>query len=307
MKSFSGLIGQQRIIKTLSFYLEVFNTSGRLPPLMLSTGKGGGKTFFSREFQKNMEHPKTKERPPLLEVNMASLKNAADFFNVVYPAWTQNNALLLADEFHNTPKDLQQIMLSILNVDEPVQTIQFGDESYIFDFTKRFLITATTDPQAIFEPLRDRFRTITFADYDENELYEIFKRNTPGLDTSEWKEYLIRVFRGNPRDAVIKAQNAMMFSKTRNKTQFSKFDWKDFTDATGILPFGLSESEARLLKILSRKKNGASLNALSSCTGMSRGAIQKDVEPMLLRKSFMEINVKRRATLKGLQAAKHLP
>jgi Holliday junction resolvasome RuvABC ATP-dependent DNA helicase subunit len=73
----------------------------------------------------------------------------------------------------------------------------------------------------------------------------------------------------------------------------------------GIKPHGLTNLEVQILDVL--KSNGpSSLQMLSAVTGMSRSAIQLDAENNLLRSGFMEIDGKRKITVKGSKILKEL-
>lgn len=301
---FADCIGQTRVKKNLSLYIDAFKNQGRLPFLNLTTQKGGGKTFFTRKFREALKRPDG-TRPPMIEVNGKTIRNARSFFEQVFPIWQEHGAFLFIDEGHNIPKDLQEIFLTALNVDKnPVRTVNFEGESFTFDFSKMSFCMATTNQEKLCEPLRDRLRDIAFEDYQTQELFNIFEGNldkkiSVGPDA---KQDIVSVFRGNPRDAVVKAQDANTFSAAYNIKKINKKVWSNICDVMSINPHGLSNSEVQIVKALG-ERGSMSLNGLSSVTSFQRTAIQRDYEQILVKKNLMKIEGKRSLTPKGTKLA----
>ena len=304
---FEEAIGQEAAKRTLSIYIDAYKQTNRLPFINLTTGKGGGKTFFARLFRQGLER-KDGTKPPMLEVNGKTIKNATTFFEQVYPMWVQNDAFLFIDEGHNLPDDLQQIFLSILNVDKnPRRSIEHDGIPYDFDFTKIAFCMATTDQQKLAEPLRDRLRDIAFEEYKSEDLFTIFQ------DNLEWeaeiipeaKEDIVSCFRGNPRDAVVKAEDLKLYASARNVKEITKSIWSDFCDDMGVKEHGLTASEIAIVNALG-KRGAMTLTGLSSVTGFQKGAIQRDYEAMLIKKNLIKIDTKRELTKKGIDLARKL-
>ena len=166
---------------------------------------------------------------------------------------------------------------------------------------------ATTDQQKLVEPLRDRLRDIAFEEYKNKELYDIFH------DNLEWsadiadsaKEDIVSSFRGNPRDAVVKAEDLKIYVAARNVKKVTKQIWEEFSDTMGVKKFGLTASEMSIVKALG-ERGAMTLNGLASVTGFQRGAIQKDYETMLIKKRLLKIDTKRELTKKGLDLAREI-
>mgnify|MGYP001571189754 FL=1 len=304
-KAFQDAIGQESVKRTLSVFIDSYKKTDRLPFLNLTTQKGGGKTFFARKFREALRRSDG-SKPPMLEINGKTIRNARSFFEQVYPIWVEHKAFLFIDEGHNLPKDLQEIFLTALNIDKnPVRTVTTDEGTFQFDFTKLSLCMATTNQEKLCEPLRDRLRDVSFEEYKESELYKIFKSNLESkvnVDVSAEKD-IISVFRGNPRDAVVKAEDAKTFAAATNVKKITKKVWSDMCLAMGINPKGLSNSEMQIVRIL-RDRGAMTLNGLSSVTGYQKQAIQRDYEQILLRKNLMEIDVKRKLTREGQKFAK---
>jgi len=304
---FDEAIGQESVKRTLSIYIEAYAKTDRLPFLNLTTGKGGGKTFFARLFREALRR-KDGTKPPMLEINGQSIKNATSFFEQVYPVWIQHNAFLFIDEGHNIPVDLQQIFLSVLNVDKnPIRTVEHDGVPYSFDFKRLTFCMATTDQQKLADPLRDRLRDIAFEEYKVEELFEIFYDNlefAANIESSA-KEDIVSSFRGTPRDAVVKADDLKTFVAARDFKNVTKEVWNEFCDTMGVRKYGLTSSELTIVRALG-ERGSMTLTGLASVTGFQRGAIQRDYEAMLVKKNLMKIDTKRELTAKGLELAREL-
>lgn len=299
---FDKMIGQTSVKRTLSLYIDAFKTTNRLPFLNLATGKGAGKSYTARLFRSALRRSDG-SRPPMLEVNAASIQSVDQFFEQVYPAWVNNGALLFLDEVHNVPAKLQQILLSVLDVRKEAQrTIEIEGQLFDFDFTKISFLSATTNQEKLFEPLRDRLRTVTFEDYKPAELFEIFDMNLDHQVEIDGKatEAVCSTFRGNPRDAVVKAEDVKTFAAAKGLSKICENAWSEFCAAMGVNPMGLSNSEMRLVKILG-SRGECSLSALASISGMDTQAIRRDCESILLRKGLLQIEGKRRLTADGIR------
>ena len=305
--TFEECVGQESVKKTLSLYIAAYKETNRLPFLNLTTQKGGGKTFFARKFREALKR-KDGTRPPMLEINGKTIKGVEQFFEQVYPVWVANDAFLFIDEGHNLPQALQQVFLTILNVDKnPNRTIELNGIPYDFNFEKISFAMATTDQQKLSEPLRDRLRDISFEEYKPSELFEIFENNLEYKVeiSAEAKDEIISTFRGNPRDVVVKAEDLKTFSAAEKHKTITSSIWKNFCSIMGVNPFGLSNAELSIVKILG-KRGESTLTNLASITGFDRSAIQKDYESILVRKNLMEIDVKRKLTADGIRFFRNL-
>lgn len=306
-KAFDGLIGQESVKKRLSIYLATYKQSGSIPFFNFIAGAGFGKTQFCRTFRENMERPKG-GRPPLLEVNAASIKNAKAFFEHIYPDWSNHKAFLFLDEAHNLPNDLQEILLTVLNTEKnKVRSITFQDEYYEFDFNSLCIALGTTDQQKLKKPFRDRFTDISFENYTQDQLFMIF-RNSLKKEIFIRKEIVTEIisrFRGNPRDAVKKADDLFLFCSACGISEVNKAVWDDFCDYMGIMPYGLNHGEIQVLNAIG-KSGSCSLNAITSITGLSRSAIQNDYECHLIRRRLMDIDGHRRLTPLGIALYREL-
>jgi transcriptional regulator with AAA-type ATPase domain len=120
---FEDVVGQESAKATLELYIDAYKETERLPFILAISQRGAGKSFLVRKFREGLRR-KDGSRPPILEVNAATIKNSKQFLEVVYPTWVNNNAFLFLDEAAELPHDLQSLLLTILEVKkDPIRNI----------------------------------------------------------------------------------------------------------------------------------------------------------------------------------------
>ena len=294
---FTDLIGQPQIKSSLAFYVEGAKRGGAVPPLLFTGARGLGKTEFARKMAKAL-------KKPLLELNCSTIKNNTQFFEQIFvPVVMNNEVTILFDECHALPKELQNAFLTVFNVEKASRkSFEWQGSSMEFDFTKQTYLFATTEPDKIFTPLKDRFEEIDFRPYKDTELGEILNKR---IDWVEFSDDILPIItetlRGNARSAVKRSKQIELFCETKNCAKFGASEWKEMCDTLGIKPNGLTNSEVQVLHIL-KERGACTLAMLSAATGLSRTALQRDVEMHLLRKGYMRINGLREITGAGHNA-----
>lgn len=293
---FDKLIGQESLKSRLNFYLEAHAATGVTPFLMFNGAKGLGKTEFAKQFAKNL-------KKPLLEINCATIKNNQQFFEQIFmPVIMDNEITILFDEAHNLPKELQQLFLTVFNIESArSKQVNWRESTFEFNFEKQTYIFATTELDKIFPPLKERFTVVDFKPYTEQQLGEIIHKR---LDWVEFADGVVQeiaeTVRGNARDAVKRTKEIEMYCEARNSNKFTMEAWKELCGLVGINVHGLNNTEMEILAIL-KDRGDCTLGMLSAATGMSRTAIQRDVETYLLRKALIKIEGTRKITNAGIR------
>jgi Holliday junction resolvasome RuvABC ATP-dependent DNA helicase subunit len=209
---------------------------------------------------------------------------------------------LFFDEVHEMPIPVQTCLLTVLNPNKHnMNTLRFEDYHIEFDFKKISFIFATTDPQKVITPLKDRCRMIHMEEYKHDDLAEIIKGNSEDITyCEETLRDIASVCRGNARNATLMAKdNIIQFARRHNVTDIDKGIWEKIKSILGILPLGLENTELQILKVL-KDKYICSLTNLSAVTGLSTNAIRAEFELYPLKHSLMEVaQGGRRLTAKG--------
>lgn len=299
MGVFDQLVGQNKIKKTLNHYLKLYSVDNTLPFLAFYGQKGIGKTEFARTFIKSLK-TKRGDKKTAVELNCSSIKNVDAFFEEIFiPMIMDNEISILFDECHMLPKCLINAFLTIFNTEDKTQSkFSKSGTDYIFDFTKQTFLFATTELDQVFPPMKDRLTILDFEDYEQSEIENIIGLVCKEIDID--KETLINIAdrtRGNARSAVKMAKEVKNFCKAERTNKFGAKEFIKFIDILGFNPLGVSNIEKKILTIL--KKQNCSLTELSSKTGLSRSAIQRESEIFLLKRDLIKIDTKRQITPKG--------
>ena len=305
-KPFAGLFGQINVKKRLNFYLKAFDKTSLCPFLLLVGAKGLGKTEFAREFGANLKNRDGKNRS-FLEMNCAGIKNLEGFFDQIFiPLIMDSEITVLFDEAHELPKDVTNAFLTIFNTERSnTRDFRWRDGEYPFDFKQQTFLFATTEPDKLFPPLKDRLTTVDFEDYEPFELAQILEAQVEDISFEEKALLeLAKTSRGNARDCVKVAKELTGWCAANETKIFQLKDFAKFCDDLGINPLGVSHIEKKVLSIL-RRDGQASLQELCAKTGLSRTAIQRDVELYLMKKSLIKIDGKRHITKEGSDYIDH--
>jgi len=304
---FGKLVGQERVKKTLSFHYEGFKKNQLCAWLLFLGGKGAGKTQFARTFASKLRNKDGLPRK-YLEINCSAIKNKDHFFSDYFNIFIQDQEVtVLFDEFHNLPKDLAQLFLTVFNNlgdGETKRSVEYGGGTAFFDYAKQTYLFATTEAHDLFEPLKDRLYAIDFAPYSVDELGRIINNISHCSFEKEALDKVALTTRGNARDAVKKIKLLKTYCEIDSILRFENRHFEDWCDQTGTLPFGLNQAELSILREL--EFGDLSLQALAARTNIQKGAIQKHYEVFLQSRKYMEIVGKRKITRQGLEVLKEV-
>jgi Holliday junction resolvasome RuvABC ATP-dependent DNA helicase subunit len=296
-KPFEKLVGQNHIKKQLQFYIDSHKVDGVSPFIMFNGAKGLGKTHFAKEYAKAL-------KKPLLEINCSTIKNNEQFFEQIFmPVIMDNEVTILFDESHELPKDLVMAFLTVFNIEGAKRKdFQWRENNFEFNFEKQTYIFATTEPDKLFAPFKDRLTIVDFKPYHTQELAEIMKLNVDWVKfEDDVMDEISLTLRGNARSAVKRAKEIGMYCNAKNVSTFGRKAWNELKDTLDIKPFGLSNTEVEILNTL-WTRGDCTLGMLSAATGLSRTAIQRDSEIHLLRMGFLKIEGNRKITESGIRA-----
>jgi len=306
-KYFPDLVGQESVKKKLSFYLDAFHKTSQAPFLLMAGAKGLGKTEFAKAFAKNL-YNRDGDKRAFLELNCSTIKNNEQFFEQIFlPIIADNEVTILFDECHALPKDLTMAFLTIFNAEaNSRKTFEWNEMTFEFNFKQQTFIFATTETDKIFPPLKDRLTNVDFEAYNEEELAQIVKLCAPEVNfTDDCLREVASTIRGNARSAVKRAKEISLYCGANESNNFDLEDFRELCDSIGILPYGITNTEKQILKIL-QDIGSATLTGLSAKLGLSKTALQRDHELYLINKSLVEIDGKRKITGRGLELCKAL-
>lgn len=303
---FDGIIGQQRVLKTLSFYLDGYKASGVLLPTALFGSKGLGKTTLARTIGKNLLNSDNKPKR-FLEINGASLKNLRRFVESVVIPFVQGGqeTTIFLDEVHSVDESVLDWLLSVLCVDNDkfLTHATFDGQNFDFDFTRVSFILASTNQEKLSSPFRDRLKRVDLESYTASELLTILEKKLNEVKLADAGEEIISTCRGNPRKVVDISKDIKSFCGQRKTHTFNYDDWKKLKNILNIRPLGITGNEYQLLKYLD--KHGAqSLRCLAAALNLDSSTVQREIELYLIAHGLISIDIKRKITDYGQKVLK---
>jgi Holliday junction resolvasome RuvABC ATP-dependent DNA helicase subunit len=292
MSYFDEMIGQSKTKSVLGFYIDAFEKTEILPHMFIVGQRGQGKTMLATQVAKNLRSKTLGRVKPMLTINCSTLKNVRQFIEDIVLQYVRDQHItLFFDEVHEMPAPIQTCLLTVLNPNKHnMNTLRFEDYHIEFDFTKVSFIFATTDPQRVITPLKDRCRMIHMEEYQYDELGEIVKNNSEDLEfDEETLRDIASVCRGNARNATLMAKdNILQFARRHNVSFIDMNIWNRIKGLLGILPLGLENTELQILKVL-KDRHICSLTNISAVTGLSTQALRAEFELYPLKHNLMEI------------------
>jgi len=303
------LIGQDTLKRQLSFYLSAFQKTQILPHVLILGGKGMGKTEFSVALARNLRHPDLGGRPkPLITINSSTVKNVKQFIEDIMLGYVGDQHMtLFFDEVHMLPDSVQTAFLTILNPNKSNKNFFKYEGSEIeFDFRRVSFVFATTDPQGLIGPFKDRCRVLQMAEYNYSELALMVRDQLEekGLNVApDTIEDVASVCRGNARDAIMMSQdNISQYMANEGIKTLCKSHWNELKRVLGIYPLGLKEVEVAILRALKDFPDGCSLTNLAARTNQTKSSLQNEFELYLMRRGLMVVGQGgRRLTTEGFK------
>jgi len=292
MNYFDEMIGQSKTKSVLGFYIDAFEKTEILPNMFIVGQRGQGKTMLATQVAKNLRSKTLGRVKPMLTINCSTLKNVRQFIEDIVLQYVRDQHItLFFDEVHEMPVPIQTCLLTVLNPNKHnINTLRFEDYNIEFDFTKVSFIFATTDPQKVITPLKDRCRMVHMEEYKYDELGEIVKGSSEDLEfDDETLRDIASVCRGNARNATLMAKDNILQFARRHNVSFIDMDiWGRIKGVLGILPLGLENTELQILKVL-KERTVCSLTNISAVTGLSTQALRAEFELYPLKHNLIEI------------------
>ena len=287
--SFDKIIGQEKVKRKLSFYLDGQHKTLLSPHLLFVAPRGSGKTLLAQTYASQLLNSEGKKRK-LITINCSTLTSLKSFINdVSIPYVSGKEVTILFDEASEIPPSIRMALLTILNPNkENRNDFTYDDVTIEFDFKKVTFLFATTEAHKIFHALIDRLERIDLEEYSNDDLAMIVQKNINAPISSDAMEEVKKVLRGNARKATQMANHITLYLDSFSKNEFAIQEWNDFKNKLGINALGLTPMEIKILKVLS-EKSLTTLTNLSAKTQMSRQSLQRDAENYLQKLNLMEI------------------
>ena len=286
--SWEGYIGQEAIKRNLQDdIVAVFVRGDMDDPLkhMLFEGPPGlGKTTLSRLLSNELE-------TNLIETSGPALSEPESLIRILRSvnAWD----ILFIDEIHRMPLRLEEVLYSVMEDGEAFWSTGNGRNAQTIriklpPFT---LVGATTRPDLISQPMRDRFGEIYHMHYyTDNEMEDIVERSTRVLGVPIDAEGIIEIAkraRSTPRIANRLVKNVRDYALVHNDGVVDKKAVVKAMERRGIDTLGLDEDDRAILRFLAERDAPVGLETMGAAVNVEHRAVEQMHEPFLLRKELM--------------------
>lgn len=290
MGYFKGIVGQSKLKRQLSFYIDGYRHGIFVPNLLFIAQKGQGKTSVAKQFAQHLNEIQPNKR--YLEINCASIGN----FKSLHKNYLSQNLKIgkhitfLFDEASEIPLNSAMGLLSVLNPTKTgINIFDYGEERIEVNFRHHTFLFATTEPQKIFHALKDRLKPLHFEDYTIDQLLiilqDLLKDTIIHEDVlKDIKNYI----KGVPREIVYISKEINRYLELYKYKTFQIEDWNKLKDILSLRKFGLTQTEYNILKIIYDREE-IRLTDLAACSGLTRTCLQNDVESYLVKKDLISI------------------
>ncbi|HGY89794.1 MAG TPA: AAA family ATPase [Planctomycetes bacterium] len=250
----ADLVGQDRIRKSLSCSVRAARNENRpLPHILLTGGPGLGKTRLACALATEMKSDFHRTAAPLLT-------KTSDLVRLL--TRLRNGDVLFIDEIHALPRPVAEVLYEAM--EEGRLSLPDGPPLDLPPFT---VPGATTDPELLAKPFRDRFPRLEILDpYSTGELEEILRRRAASLATEITPlavHGMARACQGVPRRAIGLLTVARDVAMARACRRIEEKDVREALEGQGIDGDGLDLNQRRALEIL-RSHAGFSIAMPSS-------------------------------------------
>lgn len=287
-QSLREYIGQKKIVKTLSLFLDAMKKRGVASEHVLLYGPPGiGKTTLANIIAHELKGEIKVTSGPTLQKSgdlAAILTNLKD------------NDILFIDEIHRIPKPVEEILYPVLEEYHLDIIIGKGPSARIvrLDVPKITIVGATTKLALLSAPLRDRFGLLLRLDYYQtDEILEIVLRsarhfNLP-ISKAAAQQIALRA-RRTPRIAnniLKRARDLFEVNKHRiidEAMLVNLFSLLDIDDQ------GLTNIDRKYLKLLGIKfqNTPVGIETIAMSLGEDIQTIEEFIEPYLLQIGFIK-------------------
>lgn len=279
------VVGQTQVTAKLKVAVEAaFADQQPLPHVMLTGPAGTGKTMLSQVVAREMA---TEFR----EVLGQSLVNVAALNGFLLGA-SEPRSILFIDEAHEIPASVQTGLLKAID-ERAVFLCSDSDNKVsrlaIEPFT---LVLATTDPQGLIPPLRDRMRLICqLRRYEAPDLVSILRQKVTQIQWEVEDAVLSAISErsfGTPRlalrllEAVRRSARAVGATIIDASHAVAAFELEELDEA------GLGPDERMYLSILAEASRPLRLGVIASRMGQPPEAVSRVVESNLIWLGLIE-------------------
>lgn len=276
-------VGQRQIVRRCKIALEsAWNQGTKLPHLLMQGGPGLGKTELS--------HILANEMGSELHEQLAQNISKPSCLHALLLT-PKDREVVLIDEIHELPPIAQTTLYRAMEDKQIFLESRRGKKSRPVDIANFTIIGATTDPQQLLQPLRDRFKLVLDLEpYHSSELELLLENRCKQLGWTVEEQVLDAISKrgkGTPRISLRLLDSVRMTASADGSDIITSEHLKRTCELENIDPIGLSGNEIKYLKILYDNDGTARLNVLASRLSLHTRHVSSIIESYLIREGLV--------------------
>ena len=279
-------VGQKQVVTRSKIALEsAWNQGTKLPHILMQGGPGLGKTELSHILAREMGCE-------LHEQLAQNIKDPKDLH--AFLLTPKDREVVLLDEIHELPPIAQTTLYRAMENQQIFLDCKRGKKSRPLKIANFTVLGATTDPQKLLQPLRDRFKLVLdYQFYNEQELEAMLRTRVKQLGwLAEDALFSLIAQRGKgiPRVALRLLESVKMLASSLNEEVVRVDHFNRTCQIESIDPHGLAGNEIKYLKILYENDGSARLNVIASRLGLHSKHVSIIIEQFLIRDGLVTKN-----------------
>ena len=279
-------IGQKSVVLRSRIALEsAWNQGTKLPHMLMQGGPGLGKTELSHILAREMGCE-------LHEQLAQNIKDPKDLH--AFLLTPKDREVVLLDEIHELPPISQTTLYRAMENQQIFLDCKRGKKSRPLKIANFTVLGATTDPQKLLQPLRDRFKLVLdYQFYSEKEIEAMLRTRVQQLrwvvEDSVFSPIAQRG-KGVPRTALRLLESVKMLASSLNEEVVRADHFQRTCQIESIDPKGLTGNEVKYLKILYENDGSTRLNIIASRLGLHPKHVSMIIEQFLIRDGLVTKN-----------------